>query len=291
MGVAVANSENNKPFGIRMRRVFLELARMRRAAEITQSDAAKALSVVPSTVHRIEKSQRMLKRDDLLSLLMYYKASRQMREALVALYDKADEPGLLTREDLKLTDDLADWICFEQTASKICNYEQLLVPGLIQTIPYAIAVISSYGVQLTEQEVSDRVAARIARQALLRRPDSPQFSVILHEAALLQDVGGTEAMRGQLEYLAEIAHKPNIDIRVIPMRAGAHPGLGDGPFVVMDYADLPSLVHIEHKVASVYLESLADIEAYKLAWDRLREVALPPATSVRRIEEIARGLG
>jgi hypothetical protein len=60
-------------------------------------------------------------------------------------------------------------------------------------------------------------------------------------------------MREQLGYLMESAYRPTITIRVIPSRAGAHPGM-TGAFVITDYPVLPSLVHLENKVASLHLE-------------------------------------
>lgn len=112
----------------------------------------------------------------------------------------------------------------------------------------------------------------------------------MHEAALRQDVGGPEVMRGQLVYLAEAARQEHIEIRVVPMAAGAHPGLGSGPFVIMDYAELPSLVLLENKTADLYLEEQADLATYKVVLRDISAVALCPERSVRLITEIAGSL-
>lgn len=222
-------------------------------------------------------------------MLALYRTPRPLRDALLKLHADAEMPNMLDHGDLPLHDDLQKWIGFEQDAARIRNYEPLLIPGLLQTFPYAKEVIAGADLSLTEQEVDDRVAARIARQALLRRPDRPALEVILHEAALRQRVGGAKIMGQQLGYLIEVAARPRVTIHVIPANVGAHPGM-NGPFVIMDYDDLPSLIHLENKVASLYLDDKADIKTYKLAHDGLLAVAFSPEQSVELIGKIASGM-
>jgi transcriptional regulator with XRE-family HTH domain len=250
---------------------------------------AKRIGVSPSTISRAESGKRGISRDDLASLLTIYGASRSVRAAMMELHAEALKPGFLDRGQLQVHEDLEKWIGFEQDATVLYNYQPLLVPGLLQTFPYAKAVISAGVGARTEQEVDDRVAARIARQALLRDSRPPKLEVILHEAALHQRVGGPDVMREQIGYLLESAGRRGITIWVVPGDAGAHTGM-DGPFVVMDYARLPSIVHLENKVASLYLDAPGDVEAYKLAWDGLLSVAHAPDRSAEVMRTIAAGL-
>ena len=252
-------------------------------------EVANRIGVSPSTISRVESGKRGISRDDLASMLTVYGASRSVRAAIMELHEEAQKPGFLDRGQLQVHEDLEKWIGFEQDATVLYNYEPLLVPGLLQTFPYAKAVISNYGVPLSEQEVDDRVAARIARQALLRQSRPPRLEVVIHEAALHQRVGGPEVMREQIGYLVESAFRRAITIRLIPRDVGAHPGM-DGPFVVMDYARLPSIVHLENKVASLYLDAPTDVEAYKLAWNGLLSVAHAPDRSADVMSQIVAGL-
>jgi hypothetical protein len=253
------------------------------------SRAAQLIGVSPSTIFRAENGQRGINRDDLAALLAIYRAKRPLRDALLKLHRDAQNRDLLIRGDLRVHDDLQQWIGFEQDATRIRNYEPLLIPGLLQTFPYARAVIAAGVRPRTEEEIDDRVAARVARQSLLRKPGSPKFEVILHEAALRQQVGDAKIVRQQLGYLLEAAARIGTVICVIPGNVGAHPGM-DGPFVIMDYEDLPSLVHLENKVASLYLEDEVDVASYKLAYDNLLAVAHSPERSLELIGEIASGM-
>ncbi len=273
----------------RERRLAMVLRRLRKQAGMTAGEVAEQLGVSTSMISRGETGKRGIQRDDLIGLLTVYRAPKALRAAMVKLYDDIRKPDLLDRGELNVHEDLAKWIDFEQDCSRICNYEPLLIPGLLQTFAYARAVIEGGGIPLPEDEIDDRVAARIARQKLLRGPDRPQLDVVLHEAALHQRIGGAEVMREQLNYLVEVARRPSISIRVVPAVAGAHPGL-NGPFVIMDYQELPSLVHLENKVASLYLEEPADVQVYRLVFKGLLAVALTPEQSVALIRRVAAGM-
>lgn len=272
-----------------MRRLIRALRQLRKDAGLNTVDAAKELGVSTSMISRIESGHRGLRRDDLVGLMVIYRVDRKLRKALLDLYEKADEPGLVDRGELHMHEDLEKWIGFEQDAVKICNYQPLLIPGLLQTFDYARAVIERGVLPRTEQEIDERVTARIARQVLLRGVRPPQLNLILHQAALHQKVGGPKVMREQLDALVEAGQRPNISVRVVPADVGAHPGM-NGPFVITDYAALPSLVHLENKVASLYLEEKRDIDAYRLAYTGLSAVAMPPDRSADLIRRVAKGM-
>src|SRR6266545_1871590 len=93
-------------------------------------------------------------------------------------------------------------------------------------------------------------------------------------------------MHGQLVHLAEMGERFDVQIRVLPFGVGAHPGM-DGPFVIMDYEDLPSLVLLENKSSDLYLDEKADVRAYTLAWQGIEAVAHPAERSLELIMEFA----
>ncbi|GAB3434963.1 hypothetical protein GCM10027436_12540 [Actinophytocola sediminis] len=75
-------------------------------------------------------------------------------------------------------------------------------------------------------------------------------------------------------------------MRVVPLRVGWHPGFA-GPFVLYDFPDAPPVVHFEHYSSGAFVPNADDVQAYRGAVDRLREIAISPAASTRRIAEIA----
>lgn len=106
------------------------------------------------------------------------------------------------------------------------------------TLPYA-----------TDEEIENRVTARIARQALLDREDPPKLWAIIDEAAARRLVGGREVMRVQLEKLNEAAARPSVTLQVIPFDAGPHPGM-DGAFVVLEFPEFSVWKQYVYRIAS-----------------------------------------
>jgi transcriptional regulator with XRE-family HTH domain len=262
----------------------MELKRLRKEAGLNLDEVAKQLGVHASTISRMESGDRGLKRDDLAAVLVIYGATRKLRMAMLHLYDQAEQPGLLDNTDLVLPDSLVALVGFEEDATSIRNYETLLIPGLAQTIPYARAVIEGSGLPLEDEEMDDRLVARVGRQSLLRRRNAPMVRLLINEAALRQNIGGPEVMRGQLEYLAEL--RGRLNIRVVPTAAGAHPGLGSA-FTILDYEFLASLVAIENKVSTLYLDDAEHVAPYKLAFDGILAAALSVDASVELIRRIS----
>lgn len=271
---------------VRGRRVRLELRRLREDAELSLAYVGDKVGISATKLSRMENGHRALNVDDVAALLGFYGAPRPLRQALLKLLRDATTPGWWDRGEMHLHADLQFWIELEDDAVSMRNYEPLLVPGLLQTEEYAHAVISGSGVPLPAREIADRVSARIARQRLLERRKGFRLHVLLHEAALHQRVGGPHVMREQLAHLVEAAALPTVTLQVVPSGVGPHPGLGSGAFVLLDYQSLPSLVHLENKVSSLYLEERADVDTYTVAFNEILALAHGGAGSVELIQAI-----
>ncbi|MGH3700094.1 MAG: Scr1 family TA system antitoxin-like transcriptional regulator [Pseudonocardiaceae bacterium] len=92
------------------------------------------------------------------------------------------------------------------------------------------------------------------------------------EEALRRMVGGPQVQRGQLLRLRELAELPNVTVQVMPLSGGAHAGLGMS-FVLLDLGQSRT-VYIEGLTSSDYHVRPAHIQAYSLAFDRLRVASL-----------------
>ncbi|WP_308401178.1 DUF5753 domain-containing protein [Streptomyces sp. AC512_CC834] len=108
----------------------------------------------------------------------------------------------------------------------------MLVPGLLQTEAYAQALLEAHFPPLDEETVEQRVAARVARQALLTRKRPPiVFVFIVEESAVRRAVGDTSVVRQQLEHLLECStmrstdHKQHVYVEVqdiVSVRSDRH---------------------------------------------------------------------
>lgn len=274
---------------VRLRRLAAELRRLRNAADISNRDeVTEKTGINAATLYRIETAKARPQMRTLKALLDLYEADQEQRDYLTALCRDAGKQGWLRPYHSDLPEEYTAYISFEDEAQGSRNYESLFIPGLLQTEDYARAVIQGVLPAATEEEVEDRVRARMERQAVLTREKPLKFWAVVDEAALHRVVGGAQVMRDQLVHLADTVKAPNVTFQVIPFGAGAHPGM-PGQFVLMDFEDPmdTDLIYIDSMAGDLFLESDADIRRYRSIFDTLVAVALSPNASASLVAEIA----
>jgi transcriptional regulator with XRE-family HTH domain len=163
-------------------------------------------------------------------------------------------------------------------------FEHSLVPGLLQTEDYVRAVLEKHP-NSTREQIDERVAARLARQAVLDRDDPPVFWVLLDETVLHREIGGAKIMHEQLLHLVNMAQRPNVTIQVIS-RIGAHPGLS-GAFGIAEMIDRHSVVYLETAADGQTVEDPRTVADVELRWDTLRTEAFKGTESLNLIESAA----
>jgi hypothetical protein len=239
---------------------------------------ASALGWHRSKVIRVEQGHSRVTLNDVQSLLAFYQATPEEAESLGTLARQARQKGWWNAYGDVLAD---DYVGFEAEAAAVSAYESLYVPGLLQTEEYARAIIRAGRTTDDADEVDHRVAARVARKALLARDVPPKLWIVLDEAAVRRVVGGPEVMRGQLGRLIEACAAPSIEIQLLPFAAGAHAAMG-GAFTILDYADPeldPTVVYLGNDTSTLLLEEAAQVSRYRLMFDHLRAKALDPDES------------
>ncbi|MQA16245.1 MAG: helix-turn-helix domain-containing protein [Pseudonocardiaceae bacterium] len=279
----------NPHTSVRSRQVAAELRTLRERAQLSGAEVAKRLGMSPSKISRIETGNSGLQIEDVAALLGLYQVPASTRDELLDLVRRSEERGWWTRQPglPKLWRSLID---FEAKATRVQNYEALVVPGLLQTAEYARAIIQGVAPTITNAELDNLVASRLARQAVLTRASAPQFFAVLDEGALRRPVGEPGVMHRQLQHLLGAAEHPHVTLRVVPLAAGAHAGLR-GPFVILEFAEEPALVYLENHGTVLFLEEEVDLAAYRLALGTILHTALAPAATAERIAQIAAELG
>ena len=106
------------------------------------------------------------------------------------------------------------------------------------------------------------VRSRQVRQQVLDRPDPPALSFIVDESVLLRAIGGRAVMRAQLEHLLDVAARPHVAIRIIPLALGEHVGLR-GPFVLLRFSGTndPDVVYIEQRRGDAIFQDEMEVTA------------------------------
>lgn len=268
---------------VRSRQVSVELRRLRLTAGFTSVQVARELGMSQSKISRIETGRTGLELEEVVLLLGHYSCPRAKRIEIINLVRKAADPGLIESHVGQLPDQWQAFIEHEAQATTLLSYQPLWIPGLLQTADYARSIIAGASERpLSDEDIETRVAARLGRQGILRRPLPPELHFLLYEPALRVPVGSPAIMAEQLAFLAEVAKRPRLTVQVVPIAAGPHPGL-EGPFVIMRFATTPTLVHLENRVQSCFLEEAPEIESYRLAWNRIAAHALPAERSSQMI--------
>ncbi|MCI3240002.1 MULTISPECIES: helix-turn-helix domain-containing protein [Streptomyces] len=248
-----------------------ELRRHREAAGLTQKQLGDIVNYTGSLVGLVETARRV----------PTVEFSERVDAAL-------GTDGALSRLlELVMRSQLPNW--FQQVAElqsravEICSFEIHMVHGLLQTLDYARAVL---GV-LDQGNLDDRTAVRLARQSIFEKEEPPVFWAILSEAALQQEVGSRETMRGQLAQLSSHEHNPRINVQILPFSAGAHAGL-TGSFDLYRFASEPSIVYTEGYGSAHPTANPETVKDCSLRYDHLQAAALSikeSAELIRRVME------
>ncbi|MDN0194529.1 helix-turn-helix transcriptional regulator [Streptomyces sp. S.PNR 29] len=248
-----------------------ELRRYREAAGLTQKQLGDIINYTGSLVGQIETARKL--------------PTPEFSERADAALGTG---GLLSRlVILVLRSQLPAW--FQQVAElqaraiEICAFETHMVHGLLQTPAYARAVLGA----LDKDNLDDRTAVRLARQSIFEKEDPPVFWAVLSEAALYQEIGGPETMRGQLEHLLSFEDNPKVNIQVLPFSAGAHAGM-QGSFDVYRFASDPTILYTEGYGSGHPTANPDTVKNCSLRYDHLQAAALSlrdSAELMRRVME------
>jgi len=261
-----------------------ELRRLREIAGVTPQQAAREIGASESKISRMERGRNALKYDDVAELLFFYGVSDEtVREELLSLARRANQPGWWHSYHDVLPDWFQPYVGLEAAALRIRSYEAHYIPGLLQTPEYAAAVIALDG--FPPEEVERRVGLRQARQRRFR-DGAVRLWVVIDEAALRRRFGDSDVMRGQLEELAAATKLPNLTLQVNPFTSGGHTALNG--FSILRFPDrqMTDVIYVEQLTNALYLDKREEVDAYTLAMDRLSVISVSPDESVEIINRI-----
>lgn len=253
-----------------------EVRRARTAAGMTLADLAVMVPCDQSTVSRIESGLLM---PDLRFARACDEAFPHSDGWFTRFFCEAQEWGeAFPREFRSFAQDEAE-------ATALYVFEHAFIPGLLQTEDYARAVLSRHPVT-SDDQVAERVKARLARQAVLMRAEPPLLWSVIDEFALRRIAGSRDVMRGQLAHLAQMARRPAVTVQVLA--ADVHIGL-QGAFNVaeMGGSSSPGTAYLEDAADGRIIQDAAAVGRLAVRFRHLQSEAMGPAASIDLIEQIA----
>ncbi|MEU3523761.1 MULTISPECIES: helix-turn-helix transcriptional regulator [Streptomyces] len=273
---------------VRRRRLGQELRRLRELKGMTAEEVAERLLVSQSKISRLENGRRSISQRDVRDLCGVYEVEdKRIVDSLMEMARDSRQQGWWhTFGDIPYS----VYIGLETDAESLRVYEPQIVTGLLQTRPYAEALVRGALPETSAEEIEKRVEVRMRRQERITTERNPlRLWVVLDEAALHRVVGSRLVMREQLEHLIELSELPHVTVQVLPFEVGAHPGI-NGQYAILEFADAAdsSVVYLEGVTSDLYLEKAQDVQKYAVMYEHLRAQSHNVEVSRQFIAEAAK---
>jgi hypothetical protein len=240
-------------------------------------------------ISRIESGARMATQADLRDLLNLYNADAETAEVLKRHWEEDKRRTRIpwwSKYDALLNVTHAELILNEHGADSAYEFQPNVIPGLLQTAPYAREVIGHGLYAYGEDQISGLCEVRAIRQGLLTQTDPLKYHGIITEGALHARVGGLSVMREQLDHLTTlVTEHDNITLGVIPFAAGVAATQNGGlSLYQFPGATEPEIAFLELIGDTVVKDSAQDLRKFKRLFDNLKSATLSPEDSLTMIE-------
>jgi transcriptional regulator with XRE-family HTH domain len=271
-GVRKAPRARDRILGARLRAI------RREQTNLSLEQAAKLAQWSASTMSRIETGKRHISPEDVATLATIYQLPIAQREELVEDARAGDSAGWWDRPLPGVPMEMGALASYEADAHRLTDWSATLVPGLLQTYEYAVALLLSGGIDPRDVEL--RWMARLRRQQILGTVD---YTAYIAEAPLRTPFGGRVALKRQLQHLVAAGGR-GIGIRIvrehIPCNAMIH------SWLLLEFPNTTPVVNVEVMNGGFYLHD-EEAENYLEILARLDKVALSAAASRSLLQRLA----
>lgn len=261
---------------------------MREAAGVTAQEAAALLGVDRTRIPNMEAGRFGMSANRVRALAVNYGCSdHDLIDALVNMTQERRTHWWESYREL-LPPAFTDVPELEHHAVAMRMFVMVHIPGLLQTAEHARALFESADFSFPPDEVELRAHHRMRRQEILTlRKNPPQYTAIIHEAALRMRFGGPRVARNQLNHLLAMSQRDNIAIHVIPFEANGFAGPGQPIFYASGPVPQLDTVQLDNYHGSTYIDSYVRLAKYRNLLDKMEKLSLPEDKSRDLINTIA----
>ncbi|NJP43119.1 helix-turn-helix domain-containing protein [Actinacidiphila epipremni] len=271
----------------RQQRLGSELRKLREDAGLTTEQAAALLDTKRTVISSSEAGRHGVSPDRVRRMAFRYGCADQaLVDALVAMCGDRT-PGWWENFRGDVPPGFLDIAELEWHARGLRVSTMTHMPGQLQTEDYARALFAAAVPELPAAEFEARVAHRVQRGRVLDRPDAPPYELVVHECVLHTQVGGPAVLRAQLGHLMAAAERPNVTLQVLPFSVGAYPGSGQGVLYARGPVPRLDTVLTDRIVAGEFHHTEPYLHRFRLHFDQVQRLALPPAESLARMHALA----
>ncbi|MFJ5550966.1 helix-turn-helix domain-containing protein [Streptomyces sp. NPDC093225] len=253
------------------------LTNFRAAKGWTQKELADVAGSHAETIASIEQGRRPLLLDVAIRLDVVLDTRGTLEVAVRHLPDFDQIP-----------DGAEAYFDREREAVSLSWYECHVLPGLLQTEAYALALFRSRIPAFTEEVLKKHMATRMGRQEILRRAEPPQLTFVLWEPLVRSPLGGHEVHVEQIRHLRACADLPFLTLQVMPLSSTSNPC--SGAFVILETPEYRHLAYAESMGGSSLIADPQEVSMRAQRYAMLRTQALNDRETKslldRRLEEL-----
>lgn len=258
------------------------LRELRRAAGITGTEMSSHIHLSQSAISKLETGKSGLPEwPRIESILEAVRATFEERQQVRRQYELAQlDPNsyvYITAHGVERKQ--AQLRSLEEDARLIRDFQNSVIPGLLQTTPYAEAVFRGLG---SSQESANKAAReRSYRQSILNDPRRSFVFVVLDAAFYSIHSSFTDHI-SQLDFVLSRSASPHVHLHVLDSRMGL-PISTANPFMIVDRRFVSAETTIRELATSISIE----VAAYESAFRELLEASLDEASSRHYIQAVA----
>lgn len=265
---------------VRRLRLGRELKALRIAAGVTHEALAAQVTPSRQQISRLELGQAAPDQNDIMQILDVLKVEGDRWTQVMTIAREAGERGWWESSRREMGERQALFADLEAGATSIREYQQALIPGLLQTEDFTRSRTEAKPWPLAKGETLLGILnGRAGRQRMLHRHGGPAYEVIIDELAIRRESAPPRVLRDQLLHLADFsANDDLITVLVLPMEAKIDGYRSPtGSFSLYTYPDPedPLVVGMEAVTSDLVLTEQAQAERYVDLYQALREAVLP----------------
>ncbi|WTZ42302.1 helix-turn-helix domain-containing protein [Streptomyces sp. NBC_01390] len=270
-----------------------ELRQLRKEAGFTIAQAVDGLSVDESTLQRVETGWKSFRQAGHLRELLerYGITDDDQMDRLVALQREASSREWWADGSTNMLSGMPRFLGIEAAAQEIRAFHPVVIPGLLQSEAYALAVHDLHKTvdETTTEFRRQSMRLRMRRkEALTRDGDPVKLWAILNEPALRYPLGDADLMREQYDELCKMADLENVTIQVLPQGERGYVALHDVSIMMLGDG-LPTTVVSDTAWFTVAVtDKPREVDRFSRMFEAMASNALPPRETPKFLHQLSR---
>ncbi|MFI2614990.1 Scr1 family TA system antitoxin-like transcriptional regulator [Streptomyces sp. NPDC018584] len=177
------------------------------------------------------------------------------------------------------------WADMEKEAIALYTYECRLIPGLLQTPAYARTLFANQLPPFSDEQIEEKLVARMERQRLLTERPNTAYSFILEEHLFLRHVGGHDVTMELIDHVLALAERRNIEVQIMPLQRESHAGL-DGPMRLLESPENKWFAYAEGQESGQLISDPKVVSTLQMRYAKMRSQALSFEDSVSLLKRM-----